>query len=159
KGLPADHRSDIFSLGIIAYQMLTGEVPFKADTAFASMLLRTQGPPSPAIQLDPNIPQPLSDMVLKCLGTEPADCYQSVGDLVKDLRDWEGGTLDRTIVLPPTPGAAPLIKTEPKKAKWIAIAAGLVVLAAAGIFGTLRMVRKPGGPVSPMTVIISDFSN
>ena len=159
KGLPADHRSDIFSLGIIAYQMLTGEVPFKADTAFASMLLRTQGPPSPAIQLDPNIPQPLSDMVLKCLGTEPADRYQSVGDLVKDLRDWEGGTLDRTIVLPPTPVAAPPIKTEPKKAKWIAIAAGLVVLAAAGIFGTLRMVRKPGGPVSPMTVIISDFSN
>src|SRR5207302_2146792 len=44
KGMPADERSDLFSLGIIAYQMMTGRVPFKADTALASMLLRTQGP-------------------------------------------------------------------------------------------------------------------
>ena len=159
KGLPADHRSDIFSLGIIAYQMLTGEVPFKADTAFASMLLRTQGPPPPPIQLDPNIPQPLSDMVLKCLATEAADRYQSVGDLEKDLRDWEGGTLDRTIVLAPTSVAAAPIRAESKVGKWIAIAAGLAVLVAVGTYGGLRILKKPAGPVSPMTVIISDFNN
>src|SRR5579862_6721627 len=55
KGMPADERSDLFSLGIIFYQMLTGELPYQADTALGSMLLRTQGPPPPPIQLNPNI--------------------------------------------------------------------------------------------------------
>jgi eukaryotic-like serine/threonine-protein kinase len=60
--MPADQRSDLYSLGIIAYVMLTGEVPFKADSALASMLMRTQGPPTPSIQLNPAIPQALNDI-------------------------------------------------------------------------------------------------
>src|SRR5258708_38303366 len=77
KGMPADERSDLYSLGIIAYQMLTGKVPFKADTALASMLLRTQGPPTPSIQIEPTIPQALNDLVQKALAVDPQDRYQS----------------------------------------------------------------------------------
>src|SRR5262249_32706401 len=93
KGITADERSDIFSLGIIAYQMLTGVVPFKADTALGSLLLRTQGPPSPPIKLDPAIPQALNDLILKALATNPEDRYQTAALLDQDLKEWEEGTL------------------------------------------------------------------
>ena len=101
KGIPADERSDLFSLGIIAYQMLTGVVPFKAETVLASMLLRTQGPPAPPVQLDPVIPQQLSDIVMKCLAADPSNRYQTAAELNKDLRDWEEGILHQNIVTPP----------------------------------------------------------
>lgn len=100
KGLPADERSDVFSLGIIAYQMLTGVVPYKGDTALSTMLLQTQGPPSPPTKLDATIPQGLNDIVLKALDTEPDQRYQTAAELNKDLYDWQEGTLARRIVTP-----------------------------------------------------------
>ena len=133
KGLPADERSDLFALGIIFYQMLTGEVPYKADTMLATMALRTQGPPPPPIQLDPAVPQPLNDMVLKSLATDPPDRYQRAALLGKDLHDWEEGTLHRAIVTPPM-----AIMAESKTGKWIALTVGAAVVAMAGIYGVQR---------------------
>ena len=101
KGLVVDERSDVFALGIIAYQMLSGELPFKADSALASLLLRTQAPAPPLTQIDPAIPQPLSDMIQKALATNIEDRYASVALLNKDLQDWEQGTLHKVIVTPP----------------------------------------------------------
>ena len=154
KGLPADERSDLFALGIIFYQMLTGEVPYKADTMLACMALRTQGPPPPPIQLDPAVPQPLSDMVLKSLATDPPDRYQRAALLGKDLNDWEEGTLHRAIVTPPM-----AMMAESKTGKWIALAVGAAVVAMAGIYGAYRLLSRSAAPVTPMTVIIADFNN
>lgn len=154
KGLPADERSDIFSLGIIAYQMLTGEVPFKADTALASLLLRTQGPPAPLTELSPTVPSQLNDIVLKTLASNLADRYQSIGTLHQDLTDWAQGTLHKSIV---TPRIATM--SESKTGKWIGIAVGVAALAMAGIYGGYRLLNRPAAPVAPMTVLISDFNN
>ncbi len=154
KGLSADERSDIFALGIIFYQMLTGVVPFKGESALASLLLRTQGPPAPPKQLDNSIPQALNDIVLKALATDPANRYQKVADLSKDLRDWEEGTLHQQIVTPPMKMMA-----ESTMGKWIAIAVVSAVLLAAATYGGYRFMNRPSAPVSPMTVLISDFSN
>jgi eukaryotic-like serine/threonine-protein kinase len=154
KGMPADERSDLFSLGIIAYQMLTGVVPYKADTALASMLLRTQGPPPPPIGIDPTLPQPLNDLVLKTLATNPPDRYQSASLLNQDLHDWQEGVLARAIVTPPMKMMA-----ESKARKWISMAvAGAVILMAAA-YGVDRWLSRPSAPVAPMTVIIADFNN
>jgi len=154
KGVQADERSDIFSLGIIAYQMLTGVVPFAADTALASMLLRTQGPPPPPVQLDPAIPQALSDIVLKSLATNLPDRYQTVASLGKDLSDWEQGTLHRAIVTPPM-----AMMSESKTGRWIALAVGSAAVLMAGTYGAYRLLNRPAAPVSPMTVLIADFNN
>ena len=154
KGLPVDHRSDIYSLGLIAYVMLSGQTPFKADSALASMLLRTQGPPTPAIQVEPTIPQALNDLIQKSLALYPQDRYQSAALLAKDLHDWEEGTLHKVIVTP-----AMAMMSESKTGKWIAITVAVaVVMLAAGYLGYQRLTR-PAAPVSPMTVLISDFSN
>jgi tetratricopeptide (TPR) repeat protein/predicted Ser/Thr protein kinase len=84
-GNTLDARSDLFSLGIIFYEMLTGVVPFKAETVLASMLKRTQGAATPPVELDATIPKDVSDVVTKCLATDPANRYQSVGELLSDV--------------------------------------------------------------------------
>ena len=66
-GNDLDQRSDIFALGLIFFELLTGNLPYKADTAIASLLKRNQERAIPAVSLDPTIPQGLSDIVAKCL--------------------------------------------------------------------------------------------
>jgi tetratricopeptide (TPR) repeat protein/predicted Ser/Thr protein kinase len=159
-GEPVDERSDVFSLGIIFYQLLTGVVPFRADSALASMLLRTQGPPTPPIEVSPDVPKPLSDMVLKSLATKLQDRYQSIALFGKDLHDWEQGTLDKVIVAPPvivTPQVAML--SQSKTGRWIALTVGIAAVIMAGIYLGYRVLNQPAAPSSPMTVLIADFNN
>ena len=154
KGLPADERSDLFALGIIAYQMLTGKVPFKADTMLASMLLRTQGPPPPSIQLEPTIPQALNDLVQKSLAADAKDRYQSATVMGQDLYAWQEGTLAKAIV---TPRVAMMAESHTKK--WISLAVASAAILVGGGYGLDRWLHRPVAPVAPMTVIIADFNN
>ncbi len=80
-----DARSDIFSLGIIFYEILTGQLPFKADTMMATLLKRVQEKPAPPSAVDPAIPQQLSDVVMKCLEVDVARRYQTTGEILADL--------------------------------------------------------------------------
>ncbi|MBZ5604310.1 MAG: protein kinase [Acidobacteriia bacterium] len=154
KGMPADERSDIFSVGIMMYQMLTGVVPFKGDTALASLLLRTQGPPKPPMEIQPSIPKALNDIVLKALATDPANRYQKAADFSKDLHDWEEGTLHQAIVTPPI-----RMMSESTAGKWIAIAVAAMVVLATAIYGGYRLLNRTPPVVAPMTVLIADFNN
>ena len=155
KGTTADERSDLFSLGIIAYQMLTGVVPFKAESALASMLLRTQGPPPPPMGINPQIPKPLNDIVLKTLATKPEDRYQTAAALNKDLHDWQEGVLAKSIVTPPMK-----MMEESQTKKWIGLAVAIAAVLMAGVYAVDRFVwKKPPAAVAPMTVMIADFSN
>src|SRR5436309_5637763 len=72
-GVTVDTRSDLFAFGIVFYALLTGVVPFEADTMLASMLKRTREKAQPPKELNPEIPQELNDLILKCLETKPED--------------------------------------------------------------------------------------
>ncbi|PYT20967.1 MAG: hypothetical protein DMG57_40310 [Acidobacteria bacterium] len=80
-----DARSDLFSLGVIFYETLTGQLPYLADTVMAAMLKRCQEAPIPPVQLDPSIPRHLNDMVMKCLAIHPDERYPTVGEVLADL--------------------------------------------------------------------------
>ncbi|MGB7585236.1 MAG: tetratricopeptide repeat protein [Terriglobales bacterium] len=84
-------QSDIFALGLILFELLTGKMPFEADTAQASMFKRTKEPARPAVQVDPNVPPFLSEVARKCLEIDPKRRYQSTREIADDLDKWTQG--------------------------------------------------------------------
>ena len=80
-----DARSDLFSLGIIFYEMLTGRLAFEADTMMATLLKRVQEKAIPPNVLDPTIPLNLNNVVMKCLEADTARRYQTAGELLAEL--------------------------------------------------------------------------
>ena len=85
-----DQRSDIFSAGLIFYELLTGQMPYHADSALASLIRRTQERAKPISEHDGSFPQNLSNIVSKCLERDPANRYQSSKELLADLEAWHG---------------------------------------------------------------------
>jgi eukaryotic-like serine/threonine-protein kinase len=85
-----DQRSDLFSAGLIFYELLTGQMPFRADSALASLIKRTQERAVPISSHDASFPENLSKIVSKCLERDPAARYQTAKDLLADLQAWEG---------------------------------------------------------------------
>jgi eukaryotic-like serine/threonine-protein kinase len=85
-----DQRSDLFAVGLIFYELLTGKMPYKAESAVASLIKRNQERAIPVTDHDGTIPLPLSNMVSKCLERDPASRYQTASEMLQDLDDWMG---------------------------------------------------------------------
>jgi len=81
----ADRRSDIFSLGVILFELLTGELPYRGHRRMLIMQIATSEPPSPR-NLDDRIPRDLETICLKCLRKDPQHRYQSAAELKDDLQ-------------------------------------------------------------------------
>ena len=85
KGEAVDHRTDIWSFGVILYEVLTGKRPFEADDREAVCYAITHKSPEPLNRWRPQVPEELSRIVLKCLEKEPANRYTDVAALKADL--------------------------------------------------------------------------
>ena len=158
-GKELDQRSDIFALGLIGYEMLTGSMPFRAESMVASLLKRTQQRAVPVSEVDKNIPGALSNIIAKCLEKEPVNRYQRTEELEADLRAWQAGGRGRKI----SASSARLRMNRIREIPWprVAITGVLIVVIAAGASWFVIHRQKAAKAVvhGPVSVLVGDFAN
>ena len=140
-GEHVDARSDLFTLGVIFYELLTGDMPYKAETAQKAMFKRTRELPKPAVQVDPTVPKYLSDVAEKCLQLDMRFRYQGAQQIYQDLEAWQGSTAKQAmkISVPTETIAAP-------SKSWLIAGAGaaVILLVVAAIIFRGRLFPKSG---------------
>src|SRR5713226_2842544 len=140
-----DHRADLYALGVLGYEMLTGRPPFALATSQATLAAQVTQTPQPVTAQRPAVPTALNALVMRCLEKHPADRWQNGTELAHQLEAMatpSGGMAPTGEALPLSSGAqAALRRTHPLRvAGWFALA-GLGVLAAVDV-----MVRGLGLP-------------
>jgi tetratricopeptide (TPR) repeat protein/predicted Ser/Thr protein kinase len=153
-----DARSDIFTVGLILYELLTGIMPYQAESAIASLLKRTQQRAIPASDIDKNVPGALSNIVSKCLERDPALRYQSSDDLLADLQAWQGKKGASKVSV----SSVGLWMNRLRELPWLQIVA-VLVLVGAFVSGAVWYVgrAKPSAQKvhEPLSVLVADFAN
>jgi hypothetical protein len=140
EGHRVDGRSDVFSLGVILYELLTGRRPFRADTRGELLELIARAEPRPPRQIDGSIPRELERICLKALAREPSGRYTTAADLAADLHRFLDAGRE------PADRAGVRLPWWP----WLALAAALLALAAAGVCRLAYLRPGGGGSLPPL---------
>ncbi len=137
QGLPVDHRSDIFTLGILLYEMATGERPFRGNTNLSVLSSILKDTPRPASELRDDIPKPLARMIQRALEKRPEDRYQSTTDLRRDLEDLKRDVDTGEVVLSTTAGRPRVVRPRTGRRRWALPVAAVSALAVIATIATL----------------------
>jgi serine/threonine-protein kinase len=85
RGDLTDEKTDIYSVGVMLYEMLTGQLPFEADNAVSVAIMQLQTDPKPLRELNPSIPEGLEEITLKAMQKNPERRYQSAAEMLRDI--------------------------------------------------------------------------
>ena len=153
-----DARSDIYSLGVIFYEMVTGRVPFEGETALSvAMKHKGEMPKDPKL-LNPNIPDELSRLILKCLDKDKAKRYQTAGELCAELDRLEKGIPTAERIVPskkPLTSREITVKFNLKKVLWPGLAIILIITFSLVLWQVLGVKRAPSAPEKPEAMAIN----
>src|SRR5947208_6459178 len=154
-GAALDQRSDLFTVGLIFFELLTGKMPFRAESALASLLKRVHERAIPVVSHDATIPAALSNIVSKCLERDVQLRYQNAGEMLDDLAAWQGGTAAATLKF--AESSRPWGESIP----WPKIGVGLTVavLATVGFLMRGKLTNVPAPANKSVSVLVADFTN
>lgn len=136
RALPVSPRTDLYAIGIIAFELLTGQRPFESNSLLDLLMQQVSAPPPPLRTIDASLPPPFEELILRLLAKDPSARPGSALEVQRELQQLRIGFLAAATVtvtpaaLPPEPGPA----TGPLKARSL-LAAALVMLGAALVGG------------------------
>src|SRR5829696_2866352 len=143
QGLPVDARSDLYSIGVVLYELLTGVVPFDADSPVTIALKQVSEAPVPAIQRNPAIPPAMDAVVMRALRKDPDARFQDADEFIAALETaLAGGYVETTTVV-----ENPLVVDEDRGWRRIAVIALIVLALAAIAIGAFLLLRPETEPV------------
>jgi TolB-like protein/Flp pilus assembly protein TadD/tRNA A-37 threonylcarbamoyl transferase component Bud32 len=143
RGEAVDARADIFAFGVILYEMLTGEAPFKGTTGVETLSAILRDEPVPAPELNPEVSPAMQQILVRCLKKSPVERYQDTDELIHDLREAGGGT---TIS-----GTYAEVEGGVAYGKWgLILAAGLLAVAVAAVAWS-RLTSTPDADPAPLS--------
>ena len=140
-----DYRSDLFTVGLLLYECLTGKVPSGGKTLDQVLKHRSTVQVKPLAETDPSIPAALSRIVSKCLEIDPAKRYQSADEVVYDLELYLG--------------IRHLLPKGISRTQAVAAGALVILLSVATAFGLFKLRNRPVASKPQVTVMVGDFTN